>query len=235
MRTQSKLTFCLLLLPLLTGWVSLNGAVLKADSDAWKPLFDGKSFEGWRGYRMKEMPAKGWKIEDGILKKIGGEQGGDIITEQTFDNFELSWEWRISAGGNNGIKYLVTEDRPSAPGHEYQMIDDAANEDGKVGPKHATASFYDVLPPSLDKSPKPAGEWNSSRVLIQGNHVEHWLNGTKVLEYELGSDTVKAGVARSKFKNSPHFGEKIKGHIMLTDHHDECWFRKIKIRERPSK
>ena len=235
MRIQIKLTFCLVLLPLLSGCFSLNGAAAKADSDGWKSLFDGKTFHGWRGYGMKTMPAKGWKVEDGILKKVGAEHGGDIITEQTFDNFELSWEWRIGPGGNNGIKYLVTEDRPSAPGHEYQMIDDKANEDGKLGPKHATASFYDVLPPSPDEPLKTDGEWNSSRVLIQDNHVEHWLNGKKVLEYELGSDAVKAAVAKSKFRSAPGFGSKIRGHIMLTDHHDECWFRNIKVRELPAK
>ena len=235
MRTQSKLIHSLTLLPLLFGCISLIGAGTKTDSDGWKSLFDGKTFNGWRGYGMKTMPAKGWKVEDGILKKVGGEHGGDIITDETFDNFELSWEWRISPGGNNGIKYLVTEDRPSAPGPEYQMIDDAANEDGQVGPKHATASFYDVLPPSPRQPLKPAGEWNSSRVLIRANHVEHWLNGKKVLEYELGSDAVKAAVVNSKFRNASGFGEKIKGHIMLTDHHDECWFRNIKIRELPSK
>src|SRR5262249_11964221 len=151
--------------------------------------------------------------------------------DATFDDFDLTWEWRISPRGNNGIKYLVTEDRPSAPGHEYQMIDDAENPDGKVGPKHQTASFYDVLPPTMtDKALRPVGQWNSSRVLLQGNHVEHWLNGVKVLEYELGSATVKAGVAASRFRNAAGFGTKIRGHIMLTDHHDECWFRNIKIR-----
>ena len=231
MPIPTRLMLSLTLLALLSGCVSSSGTRAKSGSDGWKTLFDGKTFAGWRGYRMKAMPAKGWRIEDGILKKVGGEHGGDIITDETFDNFELNWEWRISKGGNNGIKYLVTEDRPSAPGPEYQMIDDKANEDGKLGPKQATASFYDVLPPSPDEPLKNAGEWNSSRVLIQGNHVEHWLNGKKVLEYELGSETVKAGVARSKFKNSPHFGEKIKGHILLTDHHDECWFRNIRIRE----
>ena len=124
----------------------------------WKLLFDGKTATGWRGYQQTAMPAKGWKIEDGILKKIGGEGGGDIITTETFDNFDLIWEWRISPAGNNGIKYLVTEDRPAAPGHEYQMIDDARNPDAKVGPHRATGSFYDVLPPADDKPLRPAGE-----------------------------------------------------------------------------
>jgi len=196
----------------------------------WKLLFDGHSTKGWRGYEKTAMPAKGWRVEGGLLKKIGGERGGDIITVEKFNDFDLTWDWRISPAGNNGIKYLVTEDRPSAPGHEYQMIDDTRNPDAKVGPLRATGSFYDVLPPSDDKPLKPVGEWNQSRVLIQGNHVEHWLNGKKVLEYELGSDVLKAAVAKSKFKNAPGFGEKIKGHIMLTDHGDECSFRNIKIR-----
>src|SRR5207244_10798552 len=123
----------------------------------------------------------GWYVENVTSQPVGGKSGGDIITGNTVDSFEPSWEWRIRPRGNNRIKYLVTEDRPSAPGPEYQMIDDKGNEDGKLGPKHATASFYDVLPPSPDEPLKNAGEWNSSRVLIQGNHVEHWLNGKKVL------------------------------------------------------
>lgn len=201
----------------------------------WKLLFDGRTTRGWRGYRRDTMPNRGWKVEDGVLKKVSGEQGGDIITEEKFGDFELAWEWRISPGGNNGIKYLVTEERPSAPGHEYQMIDDAKNEDAKVGPQRATASFYDVLPPAADKPLRPAGEWNQSRVLVQGNHVEHWLNGKKVLEYALGSAEVRAAIAGSKFKNAAGFGDKIRGHILLTDHHDECWFRSIKIRGLPPK
>jgi hypothetical protein len=201
----------------------------------WKLLFDGKTIKGWRGYRKQTFPDKGWAVEEGVLKKVARVQGGDIITEEAFTDFELSWEWRISPAGNNGIKYLVTEDRPSAPGHEYQMIDDTRHPDAKIGPHRATASFYDVLPPAADKPLKPVGEWNDSRVVVQGNHVEHWLNGKKVLEYELGSDALKAAVAKSKFKNSPGFGEKIKGHILLTDHGDECWFRNLKIREASAK
>src|SRR5204862_3051839 len=126
-------------------------------------------------------------------------------------------------------KYLVTEDRPSAPGQEYQMIDDSGNSDAKVGPLHATGSFYDVLPPSDDKPLKPAGEWNQSRVLLKGNHVEHWLNGKKVLEYELGSADLKAAIAKSKFKDVAGFDAKLKGHILLQDHGDEVAYRNIKI------
>jgi hypothetical protein len=196
----------------------------------WKLLFDGRSLAGWRAYGSQARPGDGWKVEDGLLIKLKGVRGGDIITEQKFGDFELSWEWRIEAGGNNGIKYLVTEERRGAPGHEYQLIDDAGHPDGKLGPKRQTASFYEVLPPTADKPLKPPGEWNHSRIIIQGDRVEHWLNGAKVLEYTLGSDEVKAGIAASKFRNAAGFGEKIKGHIMLTDHQDACWFRNIKIR-----
>jgi hypothetical protein len=219
----------------LTWWAIAEINKLSAEQQAagWELLFDGVSTKGWRGYKKQFFPAKGWRVEDGILKKVGGEQGGDIITERAFDNFLLVWEWRIAPGGNNGLKYLVTEDRPGAPGHEYQMIDDTGHPDGKRGPRRQTASFYDVLPPMAGKVLKAPGEWNESRVLIEGNHVEHWLNGVRVLEYELGSETLKAAVGNSKFKNAAGFGTKIRGHIMLTDHADECSFRNIKIRKIP--
>jgi len=209
----------------------LNTLSAAEKSAGWKLLFDGRSLQGWHLYPKKAAPQAGWKVEEGILKKLPKIQGGDIVTDDTFGDFDLTWEWRISAAGNNGVKYLVTEERPSAPGPEYQMIDDQGNSDGKLGPTHQTASFYDVLPPASDKPLKPVGEWNSSRILVQGNHVEHWLNGMKVLEYELGSEQVKAAVAASKFKSARGFGTKLRGHILLTDHRDECWFRNLKIRE----
>jgi len=199
--------------------------------DGWKLLFDGKTFNGWRGYRQKAMPEAGWEIRDGAIKTVPKAKGAEIITEQKFNDFDLSWEWKIAEAGNNGIKYFVTEERPKAPGHEYQMLDDDKHPDGKIGPHRQTASFYDVLPPAADKKLKPVGEWNASRISVKGNHVEHWLNGAKVLAYELGSDEVKAGLAKSKFKGFPDFGTKIEGHIMLTYHGDECWFRNLKVRE----
>jgi hypothetical protein len=214
---------------------AVNELSAEEKSHGWRLLFDGKSLNGWHLYAKKSPPEAGWKVEDGLLKKVAKQRGGDIVTDQTFGDFDLRWEWRVAAGGNNGVKYLVTEQRTSAPGHEYQMIDDSGHPDGRLGAKRQTAAFYDVLPPAADKQLKPVGEWNSSRILVQGNHVEHWLNGKKVLEYDLGSDAVKAAVAASKFKNSAGFGTKINGHIMLTDHQDECWFRNLKIRELPAK
>jgi hypothetical protein len=212
-----------------------NTLTSKEKAERWLLLFNGASFEGWRGYRLTGLPEAGWEIKDGLLKTVPRVKGRELITMRKFNDFEFSWEWKISPAGNNGIKYFVTEERPAAPGHEYQMIDDERNEDGKVGPQRTTASFYDVLSPAADKPTKPAGEWNQSRVLVLGNHVEHWLNGKKVLEYELGSEQVKAGLAKSKFKQFPDFGTKVQGHIMLTYHNDECWFRNLKIREIPAK
>ena len=226
----------------IAGFLAMAAALVAADQNqnaltpeekaaGWQLLFNGVSFDGWRGYRLPGLPDSGWEIKDGLLKTVPKVRGRELITARKFGDFEFSWEWKISPAGNNGIKYFVTEDRPAAPGHEYQMIDDERNEDGKVGPQRTTASFYDVLPPAADKPTRPAGEWNQSRVLVRGNHVEHWLNGKRVLEYELGSERVKAGLAKSKFRNFPDFGTRIQGHIMLTYHSDECWFRNLKIRE----
>jgi hypothetical protein len=198
--------------------------------EGWTDLFDGKSLAGWRAYGGKNSIGEGWKVEDGLLKKVAGVRGGDIVTAKKFGDFELYWEWRVAPAGNNGVKYLVTEARPGAPGHEYQMLDDKAEKWSKIPPKDLTASFYNVLPAAADKPLKPAGEWNESRIVVKGNRVEHWLNGAKVLEYELGSDALTAALAKSKFAKSPNFGAKIEGHIMLTDHGDEAWYRVIRIR-----
>jgi hypothetical protein len=196
----------------------------------WQPLFDGRSLDAWRGYRRDAWPEAGWKIEDGTLRTVPKVKGADIVTRRKFGDFELTWEWRVAPGGNSGVKYFVTEDRPKSPGHEYQMIDDAGYP-GKITPQQLTAAFYDVLPAASDKPLRPAGEWNSSRIVVRGTRVEHWLNGSNVLSYDLGSPAVKAGLATSKFNDQPGFGEKIDGHIMLTYHQDECWFRNIRIRE----
>src|SRR4051812_29919526 len=203
----------------------------KAEKSAgWQLLFDGKSLAGWRPFAHK--PAGGWEVQDGTLHAIAKVKGTELITEKQFKDFELSWEWKVPEGGNNGIKYFVTEARPKSPGPEYQMIDDARHPDAvRGGALHQTGSFYDVLPPAADKPTKPAGEWNQSRIVAKGDNVEHWLNGKKVLSFNLKSDEVKEGIAKSKFSKEAGFGEHIVGHIMLTYHQDDCWFRNIKIRE----
>ncbi len=208
-----------------------NQLTAKEKAAGWRLLFDGNTLQGWRGYKLAGPPEAGWEIQDHLLKTVPKVKGKELITVDKFNDFEFSWEWKVAPAGNNGVKYFVTEDRPGAPGHEYQMIDDESNPDGKVGLHHATAAFYDVIPAPAERPLKKAGEWNQSRIVVQGNKVEHWLNGKMVLAYELGSEQVKAGLAKSKFAKYPDFGTKIQGPIMLTYHNDECWYRNIKIRE----
>lgn len=198
-------------------------------SAGWQLLFDGKTMNGWRTYGNK--PAGGWEVVDGTLHAIAKVKGSELITEKKYRDFEFAWEWKLPPAGNNGVKYFVTEARPKSPGHEYQMLDDQAHPDAKFGAHRHTASFYEVLPPAADKPMNKIGEWNSSKIVVRGNTVEHWLNGKNVLTYELGSEAVKAGIAKSKFKNEAGFGDKIDGHIMLTYHQDDCWYKNIKIRE----
>jgi hypothetical protein len=197
----------------------------------WKLLFDGQTTKGWRGFKKDAFPEKGWIVEGGELRLQAGSKAGDIVTESTFSDFDVSWEWKLPPGANNGLKYFISEERSGAIGHEYQMIDDASVKESANGGERSTASFYEVLPPAKDKPLKKPGEWNHSRILVHGNHVEHWLNGRKVLEYELGSEEVLKAVQNSKFRTVPGFGTKLKGHILLTYHHDPVAYRNIKIRE----
>jgi hypothetical protein len=200
----------------------------------WKLLFDGRSLDGWRGYKRPDAAGSRWKVEDGFLMlpaDDGRDTRGarDIISKETFQQFELSFEWRVAKGGNSGVKYFVLEDRDAAIGHEYQLIDDAQHADAKVGAHRQTAAFYDVLP-AADRPVKPAGEINTTRIVVRGNNVEHWLNGKRVLHYELGSPAVAAAVEKSKFKGIERFGKPQNGHILLQDHGDQVWYRNIKIR-----
>ena len=211
-----------------------NQLTANEKNHGWRLLFDGKTTAGWRGFKKTDFPSARWEVRDGTLHLrptgTGDSQGaGDIVTTDTFSDFDLRWEWRISPGGNSGVKYFVTEEREGPIAHEYQVLDDARHPDGKIGPHRQTAAFYDVLPPAADKPLRPVGEWNLSRVLVAGNHVEHWLNGKKVLAYELGSPETRAAIAKSKFKDVAGFGTKIPGRILLQDHGDEVSFRSIRI------
>lgn len=209
----------------------LNQLSAAEQKDGWRLLFNGRDLDGWRTYNPGGKIGDGWAVEDSLLIKKAKQRGGDMMTRETFNDFELSWEWRMSKNGNNGIKYFILEERKATIGHEYQMLDDAGHPDGRHGPIRQTASFYYVLPPAPDKPLKPVGEWNHSRIVVRGDHVEHWLNGAKVLEYDCGSAEVMKGVAGSKFKKVEGFGKKVRGHILLTDHGDECAFRNVKLRE----
>jgi hypothetical protein len=211
---------------------ALNTLTAAEKAAGWQQLFDGRTLDAWRGYRRETLPDAGWEIKDGTLRTVAKVKGTELITRKKFNDFEFAWEWRVAPGGNNGVKYFVTEERPQSPGPEYQMIDDTGY-GAKLGPGHRTADFYEVVPAAADKPIRPAGEWNASRIVVRGTRVEHWLNGKNVLTYDLGSAAVKDGIEKSKFKGHPGFGEKIAGHIMLTYHQDECWFRNLKIRETP--
>jgi hypothetical protein len=212
----------------------------------WRLLFDGKTFDGWRGLGYDSVPTAHWKIENGTIRKLADGQvprlpdgqpaaGGDLMTRDTFRDFELKWEWKISRAGNSGVKYNVSEEISAATanhaalGFEYQMLDDSLHEDNKV-PSHRAGALYDLIPPSADKVLLPVGLWNSSLIVFRGNHGEHWLNGKKVVEFELGTPTFDSLMAKSKYRDIKGFAEKRAGHIVLQDHVDEVFFRSIKIR-----
>jgi 3-keto-disaccharide hydrolase len=204
----------------------------------WILLFDGKTTAGWRGFHSDKFPETGWVVENGAIKTTGsGPSGGDIITVAEFDNFELQLEWKIGPGGNTGVKYLISEDLiktgRSGLGFEMQVIDDELNADAKAGKdgNRTAGGLYDLIAPVKNKTLHPVGEWNQAGVRVLGNHVEHFLNGGKVLEFEMFSPEFKARIADSKFKVNPGFGEVKKGHVLLQAHGAEVWFRNIKIRE----
>lgn len=220
-----------------------------AERDAgWRLLFDGRSFTGWRGLGYTMVPAEHWTIEDGSIRKIASgtipvqadgqpREGGDLMTEATYREFELSWEWKMSAGGNSGVKYNVSEQLSTAmapphaaKGFEYQMLDDDRHADGKL-PTHRTGALYDLIAPPENKPINPVGQWNHSVIIFDGNHGEHWLNGRKVVEYELGSSAMRQALAASKYAPIPWFAERRSGHIVLQDHGDDVFFRNLKIRE----
>jgi hypothetical protein len=209
----------------------------------WQLLFDGKSNKGWTGAYKKAFPEKGWEIRDGILKVLPstGEEstnGGDIVTTKQYDAFDLSFEFKLTPGANSGLKYFVTlneNNSGSAIGLEYQLLDDTLHPDAKMGidGNRTLASLYDLIKAQkTTRFIKQPGNWNTGRIIVYpNNHVEHYLNGVKVLEYERGSQAYRDLVAISKYKVWPNFGEAKQGYILLQDHGNEVSFRSIKIRE----
>lgn len=215
-------------------------------AQGWRALWDGQTTRGWRGARRNAFPTKGWKIENGELIVLGAEgaesaNGGDIVTDEEFSAFELEMEFKLTPGANSGIKYFVREEVDpiggSAIGLEFQLLDDERHPDAKLGAagNRTLGSLYDLIP----RNPLPGGlaivprigEWQHARIVVRpDNHVEHWLNGIKVVEYVRGSPEYRALVARSKYGKIPDFGEAPQGHILLQDHGNEVHFRSIKIR-----
>ncbi len=211
--------------------------------DGWQLLWNGKNTEGWRGAKLQAFPEKGWRIEDGLLKVEpgdGGEStnGGDIVTLRKYRNFILKVDFKITEGANSGVKYFVDPDlnkgEGSAIGCEFQILDDERHPDAKLGVmgNRRLGSLYDLIP-APDNKPYHPGEFNTAMIIVEDNHVEHWLNGTKLLEYDRNNDLWKALVNYSKYRDWPNFGNAREGHILLQDHGNEVWFKNIKIKELP--
>ena len=224
-----------------------RGVSASVPASDWVPLFDGRTLKGWRGLGYATVPPQ-WTVENGVIRKLftgkGAKQadgqpleGADLLTEKTYGDFELAWEWKVTPGANSGVKYNVSEElstsmppKHAAKGFEYQMLDDDRHPDGKLA-THRAGALYDLIPANAAKQLKPVGEWNSSRIVFVGNHGEHWLNGQKIVEFELGSATMTAALAASKYHSIPGFADRRRGHIVLQDHDDEVYFRNVRIRE----
>jgi len=232
------------LLPIVTAFSLIASAALAAEpntltpqekSAGWKLLFDGKTTDGWVAIGKTAFPDKGWSVVEGTLYHMKAAGGGDIVTADKYENFELTWDWKIGFASNSGVKYNLPNSDKNI-GFEYQLLDDENEPDGKRGGRlHQTGSLYDLIEPPADKDLKPIGEWNSSRLVVNGNHVEEWLNGKKTVEFEMGSDDLKERIAKSKYKSVAGFGVKTASPILLQDHGGDVWFRSIKLRGLDSK
>jgi hypothetical protein len=202
-------------------------------TDGWRLLFDGTSLAGWRGYRQTTAP-DGWKVVDGAITRVG--KAGDLVTADTFSNFELQIDFKVAPKGNSGIFYRGVESESGPVYHsapEFQVIDNEGHPDAKNGPDRFCGANYVLDPPANKDACKPAGQWNSARIVVNGAHVEHWLNGQKVVDYELWTPAWKAKVATTKFKDWPAYGMAKSGLIALQDHGDDVAFRNIKIKVLP--
>ena len=221
-------------------------------AEGWRLLFDGATFDGWRGVGRDEVPEAHWSIEDGSIRKVASGdvptapdgqplEGGDIMTVDAFESFELVFEWKVAPGANSGIKYNVSEEMSTssppvhaALGFEYQVLDDELHPDAVNGPNRTAGALYDLVPPGPAKPLRPVGEFNDARIVFDGNHGEHWLNGEKVLEFDLDTEEFAALMTASKYDPIEGFADKRAGHIVLQDHGDDVWYRNIKIRELPA-
>ena len=219
-----------------------NTLTAQEKAEGWRLLFDGTSTKGWRNAHAATFPDKGWQVKDGLLTVLesgGGEaaHGGDIVTVDEYGDFELKVDVRLSKGANSGIKYFVTEKlgtpgRGSAIGLEFQLLDDAVHPDAKMGREgnRTFGSLYDLIAAPASKPVKPIGEWNTAHIVSKGTRVEHWLNGTKLIEFDRASESFKQLVAISKYKDFVGFGQAKSGHILLQDHGNTVSFRNVKVK-----
>ncbi len=222
----------LIYLTLLLSLVNNSKVNAQTKKDSSQSLFDGKTLNGWRMAQHDSSPGVSWTAENGVLSFDPAKgHGSDIITKKSFKDFDLSVDFKVSEGGNSGIKYFLLPN--TNLGCEFQIIDDSKHPDAKLGVNgnRLTGALYDLFPPNVNKPYKGAGVWNTARIVSKGNHVEHWLNGTKILEYERGSDKFKKAIAESKFKDTQGFAEATSSPILLQAHGDKVWYRNIKIKE----
>lgn len=234
------LAFCLCF-PLVSAKDKDNTLTENEIAEGWKLLWDGKTTNGWRGAKISGFPTNGWSIENGILKvaENGGAEsrnGGDIVTTRKYRDFILKVDFKLTKGANSGIKYFVDPDMNkgagSAIGCEFQILDDENHPDAKLGVRgnRTLGSLYDLIP-SNKKEAFDIDEWGHAMIIVKGKHVEHWLNGVKLIEYERDNQEWNALVAYSKYKDWPNFGNCEEGHILLQDHGNEVWYKNIKIKE----
>ncbi|MCP3915128.1 MAG: DUF1080 domain-containing protein [bacterium] len=228
MRTDLSLCLALTLSACASSPADVNELSRADVRDGWELLFDGESLAHWRGFRQEGVP-EGWAIEDDAIALIGAG-AGDLITHEEFSSFELVLQWRIAPRANSGIMFHVSEefDATYFSGPEMQVLDNAVF-DGDVNPVHMAGANYALHAPENDDT-RPVGEWNDARIVVDGAHVEHWLNGVQQCSYELWSDDWKALVEASKFKQWPGYGMQRGGHIALQDHGNRVWYRGIRIK-----
>jgi hypothetical protein len=226
-----------------------NTLTAEEEAAGWRLIFDGQTLEGWRGLGRDTVPTAHWRVEDGAIRKLASGEvplapdgqplaGGDLLWDQPVRDFELDFEWKVAPGANSGIKYNVSEElsianppRHAALGFEYQILDDDRHPDAE-NVTHRAGDLYNLIAANERKRLEPVGEWNHGRIVFVGNRGEHWLNGEKILEYEMGTPRMDSLFAASKWNDIPEFIERReRGYIVLQDHRDDVWFRNIKVRE----